>query len=525
MTTTRRRAVVERLVRGPAGFRALLERSGPTFIKLGQFLALRPDIVPQEYCDELIYLLDRVPPFPWAQVRATLKADFGAEPEELFAYINPRPVAAGSFAQTHVARLPGGAEVAVKVQRPGIVARVERDLRRMRQIAVLLRVAGVPLAVSPKEVVEELAVWLREETDLLHELVNLERLHALARESRTEHIPRPCPQLCSTRVLTAEFLNGVPFTELLSGPGLRPFPGEERQDRARVARNLVAATFRQMFRYGFYHADLHPGNLLLLPGGVIGYVDFGLCAILDEQVRRDQLRYLSAVYRQDVEAMFRALRELLVPGERADVEGLRMDFLRETRDFLGRLPPGGRAPAGARTRSPIAQWLVAVMRAARRHHFRVPTNILSMYRALLTAETVASRLSDSVSLRSVGRRFFRELQVEQVLDSLQPERMQPVLLDTLTLARDAPGQLREILADVSEGRFVLRVAVAEEVRTRRARDHRTRLLAASLLSLGVALLLLAPAPPRLLGVPLRAVLTAALGASWLLTWVYWRRLR
>src|SRR5438128_1720455 len=116
------------VVGGPVGFRQWLQRLGPTYVKLGQFLALRPDLVPQEYADELLLLFDRVAPFSWRQARSVLTEDLGTDPANLFALLNPRPIAAGSLAQTHAARLPDGSDVVIKIQRPGIRSRLERDL-------------------------------------------------------------------------------------------------------------------------------------------------------------------------------------------------------------------------------------------------------------------------------------------------------------------------------------------------------------------------------------------------------------
>src|ERR1051325_9766917 len=159
------RTLTERLVGGPVGLRRLLERLGPTFIKIGQFLALRPDLITKEYSDELLKLLDDVEPFPWEEARAIIEQDLG-DPATLFRSINPRATAAGSVAQIHIAELPEGKRVAVKVLRPGITERVRVDLRRARVLARLLRLAHVDLIASPNEVVKELESWLFRELDL-----------------------------------------------------------------------------------------------------------------------------------------------------------------------------------------------------------------------------------------------------------------------------------------------------------------------------------------------------------------------
>lgn len=511
---------------GPVEFRRLLERLGPTFIKVGQYLALRPDLVAQEYCDELLLLLDRVAPFPWPQARAILAAELGRDPYEVFAVLSPQPAAAGSLAQVHVGCLKGGEEVAVKILRPGIAARVEQDLRRMRLLARLLEVSGGRLVVSPREVVAELGEWMAQEIDLKREASNLERMHRQSAGEAEIRIPRPFPAYCTSRVLVAEYLRGVPLNEVLRSLGA----GEEEErrrveglgvDPIRLAENLVLSSLRQMFRHRFFHADLHPGNLLVLNGDVLGFVDFGLCAELDPGVREGQLRYLSAVASGNTERIFRAVSELLIPGEETDVEAFRRDFLTATRRLEFGAPA---ADADGAERSPVGRWLVSMMRAARRNDLQVPAGILALYRALLTVETVAHHLGLEEGLRVVGRRFFARLQQEEALQLLEPDRLQQFFLNLLHLSRDAPGQLNQLLAEVAEGTYVLKVTTSDSSRLQRARNRRARLTAAALLSVGVALLLTRPEFPSVLGVSLAWPLAAGLLALYGVIVVLWRRL-
>jgi ubiquinone biosynthesis protein len=347
---------------GPARFRAFLERQGPTFIKLGQYLALRPDLLPQEYSDELLKLTDRVAPFPWPDARRTLEEDFRSDPQRLFAFIDPIPTAAGSLAQVHRGRLADGTEVAVKIRRPDIETSVRRDLRRAGLAARLLRLSGLRLPVSPSELLQELEEWLSQEVDFSRELRNLTRLRDLSSNSLIAIIPRPYPQLCSSRVITTEYLRGIRFTDLLVELESRT---PDERDRSGVAwivgdwRKSPQATLEQMFRYRFFHADLHPGNLQALPGNAIGFVDFGLCDELEGAVRASQLRYVSAVYSGQTESVFKVLNETLIPGPESDLEGFRRDFIAETRQFQG---GGARVRSGDGGCSPFGSYLQGLMR-------------------------------------------------------------------------------------------------------------------------------------------------------------------
>jgi ubiquinone biosynthesis protein len=517
----------ERLLKGPRGFRLLLERLGPTYIKIGQFLALRPDLVPQEYCDELMELFDRVPSFPWAEAADTLRRELGRDPSRVFDYIDPEPVAAGSLAQTHYARLRGGAAVAVKIQRPHIRETVMRDLRRARLLVRILDVSGTSFVLSPRAVLDEVSNWLLQELDFSRELANLSRLYQLTANDPAQRVPIPYADLSTPKVLVTEFMRGVAFTDILRMLRANPRAARGRLraqgiNPHRLAVNLLSSCLTQIFRYQFFHADLHPGNLFALPGNAIGFVDFGLCDELEPMVRERQLRYLHAVYTDDAEMMLRALMEILIPGPDADIEGFRREFLEQTsawqreRDF---------GDPHRRRRSPTSEWMINVMRAARTHGLRVPARILSMYRALLAAEAVAMQLGRAVDLPAVGRRFFRSLQKEEVLKALDLKNVPPWLLSVFNLARQSPGQLEQILSELAEGRFSIATVSSESPRTARARDRRTRIVVGAILSVGLSLLLATPNLPVIGGVNAAWPIGIALVATYLSVAVGLRRLR
>ena len=526
-------SLTARLVGGPAGFRELLQRLGPTFIKVGQFLALRPDLVPQEYCDELMHLLDRVPPFSWREAQAILTEELGQEPTAIFAFVNPRPIGAGSLAQTHVARLQDGTEVAVKIQRPNIRELVLRDLSRIRVLVRLFELSNVTLIVSPREMVQEVTEWMLQEINFNRELENMSRLYRLAERSPYEVIPRPYPHLSTARVLTAEYLRGVPVVQLLSA--LRSGRPEELErinrvgvNRDQLAANIFTACLTQLFRYQFFHADLHPGNLLAMPGDAVGFVDFGLCDYLDATVRERQLRYLSAAYSGRADLMFKALMEILIPSEQTDVEAFRREFFVVTSTWLRRRADNGQnyaaaAPSG--NRSPTGQWLIDVMQLARRHSLQVPSGILSIYRALFTAELVANQLRVTLDLKSVGEQFFTRLQIEEVLRLQEPSEIQPTALSLLALLRDSPTQLQQILTELSDGRFALNVTVTETRRSVRAQNRRVLLLVTAILSVDIALLLTRPTLPEVFGLTLAWPLCITLLLLYVWLFIQWRQLQ
>jgi ubiquinone biosynthesis protein len=461
---------------------------------MGQLLALRPDLIPQDYCDQLVYLLDEVPPFSWAEARGVLVEEFGREPYELFTSIESVPAAAGSLAQTHFARLKDGTPVAVKIQRPNVQEAIRRDLRVGRRIASLLELSGISPVIRPTAILKEIASWLAQEVDFQQELANLERLYPFSRSSAITKMPRPFPELCTSRVLTTGYIDGVRVSHLLR------WVREGRTDQIRstgldlevFAANLVKSLLGQMFRFHFFHADLHPGNLMALPNNAVGFVDFGLCDKTDESVKQKHMRYLHALYREDLEQMFRSLMEILIPPPNADQERFRADFRAETSKWMSRRDS---ERAGSTERSPLADWMMGVLSAARRNGYQLPPRILSMYRALLGAESVAHQLGVSASMAEVGKDFFVSLQIEETVRSLEPPNLQPVVLSVINLLRDSPGQLNQILSDIAEGKYSVNVNMEERPNAARQRDRRSRLLATAIVSVSVALLLTKPGMP------------------------------
>lgn len=503
---------------------AFVRRLGPTATKIGQYLALRPDLIPKEYADEFLKLVDQVPPFSWEEASNVLRSELRRDPASLFPYIERRPVAAGSLAQVHRARLDDGTEVAVKIQRPGIEATIARDVRRMKRLGRLLERRGGEKIASPAELADEVERWLMEEIDFTRELENVQRLRELAAKSPIQYIPRAYPRLSTRRVLTYEFVDGIPASSALAEirDGLRH---AERvvggMDYETFAENLITACLTQIFRYRFFHTDLHPGNLMILDDNVVGFVDFGLCDELDDTVRRNQLRYLSAVYNNDVQGMYRALTEILITTDRSDMEGFRRDFIAETRSLEGRELSDRRSEG----ETPTSHYLNGLVRAARRNGLRIPTRILSIYRALLTAETLANQFGYADGLRTAGQVFFRELQRDELLTSFfDNDNIKQFLASVLNVTRDAPGQINQILTDVADGSLNLSVEVSETPKVTRSRNLRAKLWTVAMIAIAVSLLLTRPALPRLFGIPLEWPLTASLVVLYLWVAVLWRKL-
>jgi ubiquinone biosynthesis protein len=287
-------------------------------------------------------------------------------------------------------------------------------------------------------------------------------------------------------VLTQEYLPGVPISELLRlvRAGRRSALPQLGIDADQVAANLILSVYIQMFRHSFFHADPHPGNLLAMSGNRVAFVDFGLTDVLTDARRNNQANFIAAAYAGDMGGIYRELRSALVASPTTDEEAFKERFLNLTGAWLKTRSASGRRSLG--TRSPLAQYLVELMHAIRAHGFRLPSDLLAMYRALLTAETIASELSGTVDLIAVGRQFFASQQLDAVIANVSPQRVQAAAFDVLKLGLDGPGQLSRLLADIAEDRFVLRVNSRDSFEDRRLANVRARLLATAILAVATA---------------------------------------
>jgi ubiquinone biosynthesis protein len=508
----------------PPRLRRLLIRLGPMFVKIGQFLALRPDVLPQEYCDELLQLVDQAPPEPWENIRTTIERELGEPVEQLFKSIRTRPLAAGSIAQVHLAHLHNGDRVVVKVQRTNLQERVKKDLARVRWIARALDWSGVSPFTSPDDVVAELDRWLHQELDFTLELRHQQRMFDAMRSEPIVRVPRPYPRYSSAKIVTSQYLPGLPFSRVMrvlreSGPEALERLG---YDADILAEGLIETALHQIFRLRFFHADLHPGNLIAMRGNVIGLVDFGLTDVLDPTVEKRQADFLSSIYGDDVNGMYRAVSQVFLEGPKTNPEAFRRDFFNETSRWIAQK---GDEPRRGESRSTTANYMVSVMRLARVHDMRLPISVLALYRTLLTAESVSHQLQSGATLGEVGKGFFRGLQLEQTLATFEPGRLIAWLMQVNDLVRSGPGNVQQLLSDLAEGRFTLPVRTLDSEQSRRIGNQRTRLLTLAILSLGLALLISSPRRDfSLFGISLELVLWIALAIDFIAMFLLWRRL-
>jgi ubiquinone biosynthesis protein len=283
--------------------RQVLEELGPTYIKFGQILSNRPGLLPDDLVHELAKLQDAVPPFPYEEVERILEQEFKQPIAQLFQSIEKVPLATASIAQVHKAVLLSGEAVAVKVQRPGIEEIIRADVEMLRDIAALMMRSSELASLRPKELVAAFERSILEELDFKKEAVHLRRFGELFQDDPHVKIPRLHSSLSSSKVLSLEFLSGIKINRIaeLEAAGY---------DMKLVARRGFDAYFKQIFEWGYFHADPHPGNLLVLPGEVIGILDFGMVGRLSEKDRNALVEFIIGLGSDDTARIVKNIEKL-----------------------------------------------------------------------------------------------------------------------------------------------------------------------------------------------------------------------
>jgi ubiquinone biosynthesis protein len=419
----------------PEHVRLALEQLGPTFVKLGQVLSTRPDLLPPEYRVELAKLQDSAPPISGAVIRDVIMQELGHPPEEAFASFDLVPLASASIGQAHAATLADGTGVVVKIRRPGVIEQVAADLEILQNLAVQASRRWAAAAdYDLIGIAEEFAVTLGAELDYLKEGRNAERFAANFADDPGVHIPRIYWTTTTSRVLTLERIGGIKVDDLaaLDAAGV---------DRRELATRAARTAAEMIFDDGFFHADPHPGNLFIEPGGRIGLIDFGMVGEVDARLREQLAALLVALTRADPDRVAAALFNLTVAPEKAVREGLAAD-LRPVID-LYRDRPLGEIPVGTLIRN--------VLGVVREHHLQLPRQLALVLKMVIMTEGMGVSLDPEFQLGAVLAPYARRLASDRYSPARLLRRLSRSGLDLVELASELPDDLRRLRAMMDAG--------------------------------------------------------------------------
>lgn len=310
-------------------FRLALEEAGPTFVKFGQILSTRPDLLPISFITELSKLVDSLSPEPWELIRPLLTRELGREPEEVFASIDPQPMASASLSQVHAAVLPDGQEVVIKVQRPNISAVIDTDLEILSSLAASAQATSLGNVYDFTGIADDFSFTMRNELDYQREGRNADRLRvSFADAPHLLYIPKVYWELSTRQVLVLERIYGIKISDI-------PALDAAGYDRHKVALHSASAMVKQILEDGFFHADPHAGNYLIFPGEVIGLVDFGKVGYLRDKDRMDLIRLYIVAIEMDVDGLIDQLVRMSAVREDVDRNRLAYDLNRFLNKYNG----------------------------------------------------------------------------------------------------------------------------------------------------------------------------------------------
>jgi ubiquinone biosynthesis protein len=417
--------------------REMLDELGPTFVKFGQLLSTRPDVVPPDIVAELRSLQDDVTPFPFAQVREVVEEELGLTLEQAFLEFGEAPIAAASIGQVHRAVLPNGDEVVVKVQRPNAPSQIENDIALLYQAARLIkeRVRALDF-IDVNDVVDEFARFIRQELDYKLEARHADTFRRNFAGSPTVVVPRVYWDYSGTRMLTLEYLAGVQLADL----ELDVTAVEARRE---LAYRVTDTWMEMIFRHGFFHGDPHPANVLVLDGGRIGLVDFGLVGKLtDEDLSRLTRLFIDAAT-ENVEALPRRLAELGVryPKERED------EFASALRELFYRYY--GASLADIDPIQVIREGFALIYSM----NLRLPTRFVLLDKAIATLGSVSVELYPAFNVFEVARPYARQLMLERYSPSRLAANAQRRGRELYDIANEIPYQVHDVLQEFRDGRI------------------------------------------------------------------------
>lgn len=490
----------------PARVRRALEELGPSFIKLGQILATRVDLIPAEWIAEFSKLQDAAPAIPFAELLPQLTEDLGAPPEAIFPRLEPQALAAASLAQVHRAWLPDGTAVILKVLRPGIRPIVEADLRLLARLAEIVESEAPELRrYRPREVLRQFTQSLRRELDFSAEGRNAERIAANFAAHSEIVVPRIHWPWTGERLNVQDYVEGIPGRDLaaVDAAGL---------DRQLLARRGAQAVLKMMLADGFFHADPHQGNVLYLPDNRIAFIDFGMIGRLSEERRYQLALLLHGLVSHDAEKVADVLLDWS-GGAQIDSETLQPEIDAFVDQYHG-------VPLKSLDLGAMLSDLVAILRE---HGLALPSDLALLIKAFITLEGMGRQLDPGFDMAGEAAPFIEQVLLAHAAPGALLQRSWRTLGSALALAVGLPQDLRQLLRSARRGKLQVQVEVLPLKHFGDRLDRAISRLAISIVTaaliVGSAIVMTVEREPALPGLPsfgLLGFIAAVMGGVWVL---------
>lgn len=435
------------LVPPPQALREAFEKLGPTFVKLGQMLSLREDLIGAEYARELKKLQENARPMPYSDVHKIIQQAFGHSPQNLFKTFEKIPLASASLAQVHCATLKTGEAVVVKVQRPRVKEIIASDAHILLYIAHLLATYWPQARMfKPVEVIKEFSQSMMREIDFTAEGANADHFRYNFRENDRVHIPEIFWSFTKPTVLTMEYVQGIKVVELQKS--------KRRVERTELARLGAEMFFQEVFLDGFFHSDPHPGNIIILPPNRLALYDFGQVGVLTEDLRRTLLAAFVALRNREVFEYIEHLLRLSHPdGEDKDIES----FKRASWDTLNRLFYGDTALKNFH----ITDAFYAIIISGARYGIVFKSELVLLAKAFVTIESLASQIDPAFDFKDVLEDLMENMESRMLSPAVVGKTFKRVSLEYISLLTELPARTEKLLQKIEQGQVSVKIDTSE----------------------------------------------------------------
>jgi len=428
----------------PVHFREIIEYLGPTFIKFGQLLSLRPDVIPEEYCTELRKLQKEVPNFPFKEVRKIIETEFNKPLQEIFSSFDKKPIAAASIAQVHIAQLRNGKKVAVKVLRSNVQNVIEQDIRLMVKVAELLEAhVQETRPFRPKRFIQEFKDWTMKELDFRNEARIIDEMRVVFKNDKLLKIPKVYWSLTSKKVVTMEYIEGAHINDT---KGLQRL----RINRRKLAVNGIRITVAQTLVHGIFHGDPHPGNILVLQGNSFGFLDFGIIGRVTERQRRKLSLYMIHLLQRDFDRAMIHILDLAETTDDSDLEGFKRKFI----DILA-------ACYGSVGNSSLSEAFFRAVIAGVPHRVYFPSDLVLLSKAFVTSESVCRNIYPQFSILTDAREPVEKTLKQQFTPIKTMKNLITNSLDYSELVEDLPIHTSRVLKLIEKGNVNVTISQKE----------------------------------------------------------------